>query len=94
MLGISNSVPFFRLLGNLPNTYAYSKNLTEQLVTNYSSKFPIAIARPSIGKKTLLSFMGRAQASRMESYPSETHAHHNFAYIIVFDAHLLQIETH
>lgn len=37
-----------KLLGNLPNTYAYSKNLTEQLVTGYSSKFPIVIARPSI----------------------------------------------
>ncbi|XP_021926220.1 putative fatty acyl-CoA reductase CG5065 [Zootermopsis nevadensis] len=37
-----------KLLGNLPNTYAYSKNLTEQLVTNYGSKFPTAIARPSI----------------------------------------------
>jgi fatty acyl-CoA reductase len=47
------NVPFFRLVGNLPNTYAYSKNLTEQLVGNYSSKFPIAIARPSIGKATL-----------------------------------------
>ncbi|XP_069702746.1 putative fatty acyl-CoA reductase CG5065 [Periplaneta americana] len=37
-----------KLVGNLPNTYAYSKNLTEQLVLSYSSKFPIAIARPSI----------------------------------------------
>jgi nucleoside-diphosphate-sugar epimerase len=53
MLGVSNRVPFSSLLGNLPNTYAYSKNLTEQLVSDYSSKFPIAIARPSIGNGTL-----------------------------------------
>ncbi|KAJ9578553.1 hypothetical protein L9F63_005282, partial [Diploptera punctata] len=37
-----------RLIGNLPNTYAYSKNLTENLVMSYSGKFPIVIARPSI----------------------------------------------
>ena len=37
-------------MGKLPNTYAYSKNLTEQLVSSYSSKFPTVIARPSIGK--------------------------------------------
>jgi hypothetical protein len=43
-------MPFCRLVGKLPNTYAYSKNLTEQLVSSYSSKFPTVIARPSIGK--------------------------------------------
>lgn len=37
-----------KLVGKLPNTYAYSKNLTEQLVSSYSSKFPTVIARPSI----------------------------------------------
>ncbi|XP_072948457.1 putative fatty acyl-CoA reductase CG5065 [Epargyreus clarus] len=30
------------------NTYAYTKALTEQLVSQYAGKFPIAIARPSI----------------------------------------------
>lgn len=31
-----------------PNTYIFSKNLTEQLVLDKSRKFPIAIVRPSI----------------------------------------------
>lgn len=37
-----------KLLNGLPNTYAYSKGLTEDLVHSYMNKFPIAIARPSI----------------------------------------------
>lgn len=37
------------LLKGLPNTYAYTKALTEDLVDSYSGKIPIVIARPSIG---------------------------------------------
>ncbi|XP_035773855.1 putative fatty acyl-CoA reductase CG5065 isoform X2 [Anopheles albimanus] len=37
-----------RLLNNLPNTYAYTKALTEDMVYQYRGKLPIAIARPSI----------------------------------------------
>lgn len=37
-----------QLLSGLPNTYAYTKGLTEDLVHSYSGKFPIVIARPSI----------------------------------------------
>ncbi|XP_047097962.1 fatty acyl-CoA reductase 1-like isoform X2 [Schistocerca piceifrons] len=37
-----------KLVGDLPNTYALSKNLAEQLVANYAQKLPIVIARPSI----------------------------------------------
>ncbi|XP_066998515.2 putative fatty acyl-CoA reductase CG5065 [Anabrus simplex] len=37
-----------KLLNNLPNTYSYSKNLTEQLVASYSPRIPIGLARPSI----------------------------------------------
>ncbi|KAH9630871.1 hypothetical protein HF086_014612 [Spodoptera exigua] len=33
-----------------PNTYAYTKSLTEDLVSQYEGKFPIVIARPSIGE--------------------------------------------
>lgn len=33
----------------LPNTYAYTKALTEDLVNSYSGKIPIVITRPSIG---------------------------------------------
>ncbi|KAF2896425.1 hypothetical protein ILUMI_09748 [Ignelater luminosus] len=37
-----------KLLNNAPNTYAYTKCLTEQLVGDFAKKIPIAIARPSI----------------------------------------------
>ncbi|XP_055849110.1 putative fatty acyl-CoA reductase CG5065 [Episyrphus balteatus] len=36
------------LLNGLPNTYAYSKALTEGLVCSYESKLPIVVCRPSI----------------------------------------------
>ncbi|XP_053669822.1 putative fatty acyl-CoA reductase CG5065 [Anopheles nili] len=42
-----------RLLNNLPNTYAYTKALTEDLVYQYRGKVPIAIARPSIVTATM-----------------------------------------
>ncbi|XP_026485989.2 putative fatty acyl-CoA reductase CG5065 [Vanessa tameamea] len=37
-----------KLISSEPNTYAYTKAMTEDLVAEYSSKFPIAIGRPSI----------------------------------------------
>lgn len=37
-----------KLLGIMPNTYTYTKGLTEDLVNSFAGKFPIAIARPSI----------------------------------------------
>ncbi|XP_050316023.1 putative fatty acyl-CoA reductase CG5065 [Anthonomus grandis grandis] len=37
-----------KLLGNSPNTYAYTKCLTEELVSEYQDRLPIAICRPSI----------------------------------------------
>lgn len=37
-----------KLLANSPNTYAYTKCLTEQLVSEYGARIPIVIARPSI----------------------------------------------
>lgn len=36
------------LLNGLPNTYAYSKALTEGLVSGYESRLPIVVCRPSI----------------------------------------------
>ncbi len=33
-----------------PNTYVYTKNLTEEIVRRYSKTLPIAVVRPSIGK--------------------------------------------
>ncbi|KAG5891613.1 hypothetical protein JTB14_037127 [Gonioctena quinquepunctata] len=36
------------LLKNSPNTYSYTKSLTEQLVSEYTHKLPIVITRPSI----------------------------------------------
>ncbi|XP_030041062.2 putative fatty acyl-CoA reductase CG5065 [Manduca sexta] len=37
-----------KLIASEPNTYSYTKAVTEDLVDEFSSKFPIAIARPSI----------------------------------------------
>ncbi|CAB3257568.1 unnamed protein product [Arctia plantaginis] len=37
-----------KLIESEPNTYSYTKAITEDLVCEYSEKFPIAIARPSI----------------------------------------------
>lgn len=37
-----------KILDGLPNTYAYTKGITEDLVHSYRKKIPIAIARPSI----------------------------------------------
>ncbi|XP_068622041.1 putative fatty acyl-CoA reductase CG5065 [Battus philenor] len=37
-----------KLIEPQPNTYAYTKSLTEDLVSQHAGKFPIAIARPSI----------------------------------------------
>ena len=34
-----------------PNTYAWSKAVTEHLVSTYSRFFPIVVLRPSLGKK-------------------------------------------
>lgn len=40
-----------KLLKGLPNTYAYTKALTEDLVSSYDNRIPIVITRPSIGKR-------------------------------------------
>ncbi|CAH0712910.1 unnamed protein product, partial [Brenthis ino] len=37
-----------KLISSEPNTYSYTKAITEDLVAEYSSKYPIAIGRPSI----------------------------------------------
>ncbi|XP_037039618.1 putative fatty acyl-CoA reductase CG5065 [Bradysia coprophila] len=37
-----------KLLKGLPNTYAYTKALTEDLVSSYDNRIPIVITRPSI----------------------------------------------
>lgn len=34
-----------------PNTYAFTKSLAEEVVHRYKTKLPIAVVRPSIGKK-------------------------------------------
>lgn len=40
----------FRLLGDIPNTYAFTKALGEALVVEQMDNLPVIIARPSIGK--------------------------------------------
>ncbi|CAG4949380.1 unnamed protein product [Parnassius apollo] len=37
-----------KLIAVEPNTYSYTKAITENLVAEYNSKFPVAIGRPSI----------------------------------------------
>ncbi|CAG2058434.1 unnamed protein product [Timema podura] len=37
-----------KIVSGQPNTYAFSKNLSEKLVAEYASKIPMGIARPSI----------------------------------------------
>ena len=37
-----------RIIKPWPNTYTYTKSLTEELVRHYGNKFPICIMRPSI----------------------------------------------
>ncbi|XP_075988838.1 putative fatty acyl-CoA reductase CG5065 [Anticarsia gemmatalis] len=37
-----------KLISSEPNTYSYTKAITEDLVAEYGDKFPVAIARPSI----------------------------------------------
>jgi len=37
-----------KLLGNLPNTYTYTKNLAEHLLITEAEGMPVAIVRPSI----------------------------------------------
>lgn len=39
---------FFRLLGIFPNTYSFSKSLSEDIVNSYRDQFPIVVVRPSI----------------------------------------------
>ena len=38
----------FRLIGKMPNTYAYTKGLTEYLLQQECGSIPLAIVRPSI----------------------------------------------
>ena len=41
---------FFSILGPHPNSYTYSKRLTEIIVRDMGKELPLSIARPSIGK--------------------------------------------
>jgi hypothetical protein len=40
----------FRFLGNLPNTYTFSKSLAEHVVKDLGEDFPVVIFRPSVGE--------------------------------------------
>lgn len=40
----------YRILGDIPNTYAFTKALGEALVADEMEKLPVIIVRPSIGK--------------------------------------------
>lgn len=38
------------LIGKRPNTYTFTKALTEQMLLEEAGNLPVAIVRPSIGK--------------------------------------------
>lgn len=40
----------FRVLGDWPNTYAFTKAVAEQIVQTRSGNLPIGVFRPAIGK--------------------------------------------
>lgn len=42
-----------KLIEPWPNTYAFTKSLSEEMVRRYKAKLPVAIIRPSISKNTL-----------------------------------------
>lgn len=43
-----------QLISPWPNTYTYTKALTEELVRGFRTKFPIAVIRPTISRDCLL----------------------------------------
>lgn len=45
-----------RIIAPWPNTYTYTKALTEELVRQYGEKIPVAVIRPSISKFVLFLF--------------------------------------
>lgn len=61
-----------KLLKGLPNTYAYTKALTEDLVSSYDNRIPIVITRPSIGKINSLKLMGSFGKKVRDKYNSLT----------------------
>lgn len=38
-----------RYLGDMANTYVFTKNLAEHVIQDYSNEVPVVIFRPSIG---------------------------------------------
>ena len=44
------------LLGDFPNTYAYTKCIAEQVVQRYGKDLPTGIFRPAIGEQPSLIF--------------------------------------
>lgn len=41
---------FFRILGDIPNTYSFTKALGEALVVDEMDNLPVIVLRPSVGK--------------------------------------------
>lgn len=84
---LKHLTPF--LLQKYPNTYAYTKCLTEQLVSEYMDKVPIAVARPSISKFPHVHGLSKLYKMDFDSHggaagtvswmgrqPERTHGHH------------------
>lgn len=45
-----------RIIGDHPNTYTFTKNLSENLIMAEMKNMPVAIVRPSIGKNPFILF--------------------------------------
>lgn len=43
------TVEFFRIIGDLPNTYAFTKALAEAAIRKEAQDLPILVFRPTVG---------------------------------------------
>lgn len=50
---------------NLPNTYVFSKNVTEYLVGEYAKKLPCIIYRPSVGEFKIFNYKSKLNIFRI-----------------------------
>lgn len=44
------TITIFRIIGDLPNTYTFTKSLAEDLIRRESKDLPIVVFRPTFGK--------------------------------------------
>lgn len=52
-----NNKNIFRLIGDLPNTYSFTKSLAEDAIRREAQDLPILVLRPTIGMYLLSSIL-------------------------------------